>query len=269
MILIGMPYLNGFSLARASLDCWMNNYSGKMALFDFVVFINNAKDLQLRDYLSKTYPNVKVVRNPTGYGMVLNLAQLAQLAKNEYGTELCGMVHCDTFIWDGSWPGQVEEFFRSHPKSGMIGLFGALGCDETGCRISGSSNLVNGNLHGLIATEPKMVSVLDGFVLFFRTEALLKCIDLQYIFQGQYDYDLSMEMIKWGWENWLLPLRCSHVDGISSNTEEYGEILAKLYVGGYEAVNKFNYDRWVKKWGRFCAVKVEGERYVWRNSPNG
>lgn len=265
-LLVGMPFRTNIDWARYSLDCWEQTSD----TYDthFLVIDNYPGDDGLTYYAKYRKIDAFCIHNKVDNpGMFQNMRQLCDMAKTK-GFPYCAMVHCDSFVWETGWDYRIMRHFKEYPKCGIIGLFGSTGISPEGCRCGEIlSNVVNAEAHGKRAFNARMVSVLDGFALFYRTEVLDQCIDLEYWEQVDYDYDVCMESLANGWENWLVPLKCSHLSGITGAHQVYVDYLAAKYPGGCRDVEVHNYNRWVQKWSQYCPVMAKDGTYEWRKNP--
>jgi len=172
---------------------------------------------------------------------------LGCLSAMSLGAEQCSdghlcFAHDDTFFLDKDWALILESFFLANPRCGLIGLGGA---EKFGSpfiyktryqliqliRYDFWSNMKNWRTHGKLASDPKRVAFVDGFVMCFRREAYdqmggwSRLQELGLPEFHAYDMMASIEMHRLGWEVWMLPIYCHHEGGKTSCTPEYDQLV--------------------------------------------
>lgn len=207
------------------------------------------------------------MRMSENMGMLGNLRQIRNICE----TPIAGIVHCDTFLFGVDW-GNVVTNSLLEPRVGIVGMFGANGCDPTGVRMGNYTSLVNAGAHGIKWDKRRYCAILDGFAMFYKTELLRKSIiSHQYIEQGQYDYDMSLESLRLGYVNVMCPIPCTHVSGITGATGIWVNYLKNKYKreNAYEYVANNNYNFWKRKWQEFLPVNVNPTTGVveWAKEP--
>jgi hypothetical protein len=264
-LLLGIPFMSNIQTAQTSMTSWAQLSTPDKAV-EFLVFDNSGelKPDEIKDaFLDR---EVTLIRNKENVGMP-RLVMALQNAAEARGIPFCGMVHADTFIWRKNWNTPITDAMWLYDKTAVVGLFGAPGLTAEGFRVGCFGNMTNLRAHGARINEehPSLVTVVDGFAMFYNTKYLKTMVDCHYIEQGQYDYDICMEALWQGYQVRALPLRSTHLSGITGGTQTYADYLTQKYPeGGYEFVRDFNYKRWVGKWGKRCPVFVKENGYEWK-----
>jgi hypothetical protein len=267
-MLVGFPFLTNLETAKLAMTSWAQLSTPDKAV-EFLVF-DNSGDLKPDDLKDPFYDrNVTLVTHRENVGMprLIHILQGVAATRN---IPFCGMVHVDTFIWRKNWNVPITEAMWLYEKTAVVGLFGAPGVSAEGCRLGSYGNMTNLRDHGDRVTDeqPRLAAVVDGFAMFFNTPHLKTLVDCQYIEQGQYDYDICLEALWQGYQVRVVPLRCTHVSGITAATRTYEDYLNNKYPGGYEYVRAVNYERWLGKWGKRCPVLTRETGYEWKGEEN-
>lgn len=147
-------------------------------------------------------------------------------------TDYIAFIHSDVTIHDNNWHLAVENFFRSHPRCGLVGFGGAVALGDPDlykkryqliqlARFGYASNQDDWQVHGDHLEEPCRVAVLDGFFMCFRRTPYeqmggwQRALDLGLMFHC-YDTFACCMMARLGWEVWALPVPCLHRGGAVS-----------------------------------------------------
>ena len=169
------------------------------------------------------------------------LSTMQQGAERTSANYLCFM-HDDAHLRSEAWDAVLEKFFAEHPKCGLVGLGGALKFGHPWIykiryelpqllRYEFRSNMKEWEKHGTRIVDAERVAFVDGFFLAFRREAFMEMGQWkrlkEYGLPEFHCYDLiaCIEMIRLGWEIWVLPLLCHHEGGKTSTTPQYEAVV--------------------------------------------
>jgi hypothetical protein len=171
-----------------------------------------------------------------------------------YPGDILGFLHDDVEVHHRGWDVDVQEFFASHPKCGMLGFGGAIGLGTDDlyqdrydyhqlARINYMSNSVDAEDHGIRTTKPRRVAVLDGFSQIIRRTAYNEVggwekVRNMGISFHMYDAAMACLMAEKGWEVWLLPLSCIHKGGGTSASKQYDAWLRRQGINGDQQIHR-------------------------------
>lgn len=242
------------------------------------VFIDNGSTDKWEDFVLKYIKPKKVnfIKNERNIGLVKTMQQGFESCSSDIIT----FIHNDVFIYDNEWNREVEQIFESEPSIGIIGAFGSGGVFPNGGRAQvgtelgkppGFSNMLESEIHGsrLNKGERAYVSIFDGFFMSFRREMLVKAggFDQRYQWHHFYDRDISLESLRHGYKNIVMPLNCHHVCGRTANQPTYQDQVRSEYgagkydhtqiYSGDKATHDDNMHRFQEKWGDSLPVHVD------------
>lgn len=148
----------------------------------------------------------------------LGLVQTMQKCYMETDYDVLCFIHNDLYIYSVMWDQEVLEVFETHPKTGLVGIFGAKGIFDNSVRFHVWNNLVEAEIHGyrLVSSAPPLqVGVLDGMFMAVGRKMLdeRNGVDTNFDIHHYYDLDLSLESIDRGFDNFVIPLYAHHVSG--------------------------------------------------------
>lgn len=177
-------------------------------------------------------------------GVVPAFRRGVDLALKRPTTAVIACLHDDVVIRDLQWERAVLTFFADHPNVGLVGFGGARGlgdpdlyrkeyAPEQLARRDFVSNLDDAEAHGRRGLIPERVACLDGFSLIGRREFFAGWGFNRFQAHGQvgaeyrpwtvledlkivhhfYDGALGCLAARYGWETWVLPIRCRHFGG--------------------------------------------------------
>lgn len=175
------------------------------------------------------------------------------LTGGELPADIIAFLHDDVEVHEEGWDKKVVDWFKTHPKCGMVGFGGATGLGTDSlykerydyhqlARLNFISNMVDAETHGTRVEEPTRVVVLDGFSQIIRREAYAevggwKTVRNMGITFHMYDAAMACLMAEKGWEVWMLPLLCSHSGGRTSTSKHYDGWLRRQGVNGDQQVH--------------------------------
>lgn len=242
------------------------------------VFIDNGSSDDWQGFLQKFIKpkRMNFIRNEGNIGLVKTMQQAYESVQSDILT----FIHNDVYIYEQDWNRQVENIFTNEPDVGIIGAFGSGGVFPNGGRAQvgtepgkapGLSSMLEAEIHGtkLNRGERAYVSIFDGFFMSFRRELLQKTngFDQRYQWHHFYDRDSSLESLRHGYKNVVIPLNCHHVCGRTANQPTYQEQVrngygqgkfdhTQMYVGD-KATHDDNMKRFEDKWGDALPVHVD------------
>ena len=173
--------------------------------------------------------------------------------------DVVAAIQNDVLIHEQGWDQKLLDFFAEHEDAGVVGFAGAKGLGAAHInyapyhfsqlgRWNVYSSLVDWQHHGAEATQPVRVVVLDGIALCFRRTAFHDWggYDLGF-FHHMYDNDLSLSAHFSGRQNYVLPVRCEHLNGQTANcSERYARVAEPMGgdIGVHQAGHLYFYNKW-------------------------
>ncbi len=230
---LAIPYFNKLYETKGIMALLKQNTSEDT---EWLIIDNNSDDNVEWFFRTILKPKkLNFIKNEKNIGLVKTYQQIIDLCETDY----LAILHSDVFIYEKNWDKRVVEKFREIDRLGMIGFFGAQGCDTDGGRIqdveypgqmAGWSNMLEAEIHGIRAQEEfRPAAIFDGFALIFNMEMLKKSggIDQNYFYHHIYDREFSLVSLALGYKNIILNVACHHVGGLSTGDPRYLPWLRK------------------------------------------
>lgn len=255
-----IPYFN--SLAQTKV-CWgINCYNSFLNEFDQIILIDNGDTDHTTEWLRKyilpnTIGDVHLVTNKENVGVLASLQQGYEKVNKD--TDVIVYMHNDVAILEYIYsPAIIEDMFN-HSDTGICGLFGAKIAGIDGGRGECVYNGLEAPLEGDKIYKAKEVTLLDGLFLAIRKKILdnTNGWDMNYTYHHFYDKDISLESIKQGYKNYVLPISYYHLSGQTANFGSYKQWIGDKLEGGDIESHKLSEEYYLAKWKDFLPYKVE------------
>lgn len=247
----------------AITDQWLmhlNRYSAQR--HEIIIVSNgstdaeNAELIAMADGLEELDWTVRVIDagpEPLGTSRAFNTGVKA--AHNE----IVVCLQNDLLITQPGWDVLVEMFFKEMPRVGVCGMAGGkrIGAPNLYqvpyelhqlARGDVWSSLEDWEVHGKHANIPVDVVVLDGIAMMFRKTVWEATggLDERY-FHHMYDIDFSITVHMSMLKNYVLPIRCKHLNGQTVNVSQvYADAVADRGgdAGVHTESHRLFYDKW-------------------------
>lgn len=190
-----------------------------------------------------------------------------QYAYNNSDADVIIFIHNDLFLYEQRWPQRIREIFwesrqKGNVRAGLVGTFGAKGCSNDGGRFECYSNMLEAEIHSHradLSSHLIQVVVLDGMFMACSREMLDAGggVDTSYTIHHFYDKDLSLESIRRGFTNWVVPIPVHHESGITANASIFNEWADKNFGDdGQMSIYLQNERRFIEKWSKYLPMRV-------------
>lgn len=267
---LAIPFLNKLYETKGIMALLKQNTSEDT---EWLIIDNNSDDKVEWFFRTVLKPKkLNFIRNESNIGLVKTYQQIIDLCETEY----LAILHSDVFIYEKDWDKRIVRKFEEIDRLGMIGFFGAQGCNENAGRIqdveyygqmAGWSNMLEAEIHGLRAKEEyRPAAIFDGFALSFNMKMLKEYgeIDKNYLFHHIYDREMSLVSLALGYKNIILNISCHHVGGLSTGDPRYLPSLRKeLNFSDDQNPDAYLHDRntiyFAEKWKECLPLYVEND----------
>jgi len=276
---LAVPYFNKLYETKGIMALLKQNTSEDT---EWMIIDNNSDDNVEWFFRTVLKPKkLNFIKNEKNIGLVKTYQQIIDLCETEY----LAILHSDVFIYEKDWDQRAIKKFEEIDKLGMIGFFGAQGCDSDAGRIqdveyygqmAGWSNMLEAEIHGLRAKEEYLpAAVFDGFALIFNMKMLKESagIDQNYFYHHIYDRELSLISLALGYKNIILNVPCHHVGGLSTGDPRHLPWLRKeLNFPDNQNPDAFLHDKntiyFLQKWEACLPFYVEKDFSFRKDSEN-
>ena len=194
-----------------------------------IVVVDNCSKDDTVDYLSKHYPDVKLIVNKENVGFAKANNQAIKACTSEYVL----LLNPDTVVGEQTILGCVE-FMDAHPEAGGAGvrMLTRDGVPAPESRRGIPTPWVamlkmlgftrRYYMSDLPWDKPCRIEVISGAFFMLRKKALdeVGLLDEDFFMYGE-DIDLSYRLLKGGWQNWYLPYDIIHYKGGSTQKTSF------------------------------------------------
>jgi GT2 family glycosyltransferase len=194
-----------------------------------IVVVDNCSKDDTVDYLSKHYPDVKLIVNEDNIGFAKANNQAIKVCTSEYVL----LLNPDTVVGEQTILGCVE-FMDAHPEAGGAGvrMLTREGAPAPESRRGIPTPWVamlkmlgftrRYYMSDLPWDKPCRIEVISGAFFMLRKKALdeVGLLDEDFFMYGE-DIDLSYRLLKGGWQNWYLPYDIIHYKGGSTQKTSF------------------------------------------------
>ena len=194
-----------------------------------IVVVDNCSKDDTVDYLSKHYPDVKLIVNKENVGFAKANNQAIKACTSEYVL----LLNPDTVVGEQTILGCVE-FMDAHPEAGGAGvrMLTREGAPAPESRRGIPTPWVamlkmlgftrRYYMSDLPWDKPCRIEVISGAFFMLRKKALdeVGLLDEDFFMYGE-DIDLSYRLLKGGWQNWYLPYDIIHYKGGSTQKTSF------------------------------------------------
>ncbi len=194
-----------------------------------IVVVDNCSKDDTVDYLSKHYPDVRLIVNKENVGFAKANNQAIKACTSEYVL----LLNPDTVVGEQTILGCVE-FMDAHPEAGGAGvrMLTREGVPAPESRRGIPTPWVamlkmlgftrRYYMSDLPWDKPCRIEVISGAFFMLRKKALdeVGLLDEDFFMYGE-DIDLSYRLLKGGWQNWYLPYDIIHYKGGSTQKTSF------------------------------------------------
>ena len=194
-----------------------------------IVVVDNCSKDDTVDYLSKHYPDVRLIINKENVGFAKANNQAIKACMSEYVL----LLNPDTVVGEQTIL-KCIEFMDAHPEAGGAGvrMFTREGVPAPESRRGIPTPWVamlkmlgftrRYYMSDLPWDKPCQIEVISGAFFMLRKKALdeVGLLDEDFFMYGE-DIDLSYRLLKGGWQNWYLPYDIIHYKGGSTQKTSF------------------------------------------------
>lgn len=262
-----IPIMNGMREVMPALALLKQNTSSDTEW----MIVDNGSTERVEDYIRKYIKPYKLnyIRNEENPGLV----KVNQRAYEECETEILMLLHADVYIYEKNWDQRVISYFKEIPDLGIAGFFGAQGCLPNGGRIqdiekrgqmSGWSNMVEAEIHGMRMTQPwHSVAIFDSFGMILSMKFLKDSggFDTNLKYHHYYDRDISLESLRHGYKNVVVDILNHHTGNIAASNDLYQEWQKKEIGNATDSIRIHNENKeyFINKWKEVLPLYVEDD----------
>jgi len=149
------------------------------------------------------------IRNTENLGISKAYNRAADRAKHD----ILIFMHNDVFLFKKNWVAEIADFIEKNPSSGVVGLYGAKTLRRDGS-FRGKTIVHSKKDFPSMKKTHERVAVVDGLLMAMNKEVFKKAGGFnEDFFFHFYDKDLSLRIMKRGYQNYILSIPFEHVSG--------------------------------------------------------